>query len=65
MWGQLCGFICYNVQYVVFIVAYITLKWHSDIRELHVLHKWMKPQSLPDAGVMSHSFLCEKNDILL
>jgi hypothetical protein len=27
MWGKLCGFIRYNVQYVVFVVAYITLKW--------------------------------------
>jgi hypothetical protein len=26
-WSKLCGFIHYNVQYVMFIVAYITIKW--------------------------------------
>jgi len=36
VWGKLCGFIHYNVQYVMFIVAYITLNWQIDIRILHV-----------------------------
>jgi len=32
VWGKLCGFIHYNVQYVVFIVAYVTLRQQFDIR---------------------------------
>jgi hypothetical protein len=32
MWGKLYGFINYNVHYLVFIVAYITLKWQFDSR---------------------------------
>jgi hypothetical protein len=33
VWGKFCGFIQYNVQCVVFIVIYITLKWQIDIRQ--------------------------------
>jgi hypothetical protein len=32
VWGKLCDFINYNVQYVVFIVQYVTLKWQFDIK---------------------------------
>jgi hypothetical protein len=32
VWGKLCGFIHYDVQYVVFIVAYVTLRQQFDIR---------------------------------
>jgi hypothetical protein len=35
-WGKLCGFIHYNVQYVVFIVTYITLKLQLDIKLWHI-----------------------------
>ncbi len=31
LWSKLCGFIHYNVQYVVFIVACIALKLEFDI----------------------------------
>jgi hypothetical protein len=34
--GKLCGFIHYNVQYVVFIVMYITLKLQLDIKLWHI-----------------------------
>jgi hypothetical protein len=30
VWGKLCGFVHYNVQYVMFIVANVTLKWQFD-----------------------------------
>jgi hypothetical protein len=36
MWGKLCGFIGYNVQYVVFIVAYLILKLQFDIKLSHL-----------------------------
>jgi hypothetical protein len=36
VWGKLCGFIHYNVQYVVFIVMYITLKLQLDIKLWHI-----------------------------
>jgi hypothetical protein len=39
MWGKLCGFIHYNVHYVMFIVAYITLKMQYDIKSWHILCK--------------------------
>jgi len=32
VWGKLCGFIDYNVQYVVFIVTYFILKLQFDIK---------------------------------
>ncbi len=32
VWDKFRGFIHYNVQYVVFIVTYIILKWKFDIR---------------------------------
>jgi hypothetical protein len=38
VWDKLCGFIHYIVQYVVFIVAYITLKSQFDIKIWHILH---------------------------
>jgi hypothetical protein len=40
VWGKLFGFIHYNIQYVVFIVAYITLKWKLEIRQWHTLGEW-------------------------
>ncbi len=36
VWGKLCGFIDYNVQYVVFIVAYLILKLQFDIKLPHL-----------------------------
>jgi hypothetical protein len=30
MWNKLCNFIHYNVQLVIFVVAYITLKWQFE-----------------------------------
>ncbi len=30
--AKICGFITYNVQHVMFIITYITLKWQFDIR---------------------------------
>jgi hypothetical protein len=39
MWGKLCGFIHYNVHYVMFIVAYTTLKIQYDIKSWHILCK--------------------------
>ncbi len=38
---KLCGFIHYSVQYVVFMVAYVTLKSQFDIRIWHILHLWI------------------------
>jgi hypothetical protein len=66
MWGKLCGFIHYNVKkYVVFIVAYITLKWQFDIRDgTYYTNGWNHKVYLMQVS-MSHSFLCEKNHILL
>jgi len=32
VWHKLCGFIYYNVQYVMFIVAYDMLDHQFDIR---------------------------------
>ncbi len=32
VWGKLCGFIDYSVQYVVFIVAYLILKLQFDVK---------------------------------
>ncbi len=37
-WDKLCGFVHYSVQYVVFIVAYITWKSQFDTRIWHILH---------------------------
>jgi hypothetical protein len=31
VWGKLCGFIHYNLQYVMFMVVYIALKLPFDI----------------------------------
>jgi hypothetical protein len=39
MWGKLCGFIHYNVHYVMFIVAYTTLKIQYDIKSWQILCK--------------------------
>jgi len=41
VWDKLCGFIYYNVQYVVFIVAYDTLDHQFDIREWHIWYIYM------------------------
>jgi hypothetical protein len=38
MWGKLCGFIHYNVQYMVFILTYVTLKLQLDIK---LWHMWL------------------------
>jgi hypothetical protein len=41
VWDKLCGFVHYSVQYVVFIVAYITLKSQFDIKIWHILRLWI------------------------
>ncbi len=39
VWDKLCVFIHYNVGHVVFIAAYIILKWQFDIRSWQILDK--------------------------
>lgn len=39
MWGKLCAFTYYNVQYVMLIVTSIITKLKFDSKLWHILHK--------------------------